>query len=832
MTDKFRDRRDPRGYSTEYYEIINEIENGIKQKYPNTFESISPIIQKYVQNTTGGLDLLHGLVQSGKSPAIIIIMWLLNIKYDIHTLFLTKKLGSIREDFVDKLKNGFLNTIIDTVCIARKLTSIQTNYFKLTPKILSDRDKTCERGYIPILLMEPHNYKELVGYYFRTFKDTRSAPCVALIDEVHELYTDLEEFVVNKGLIRGKKSNRHILHWLINKAQAFKCQVLGITATPYRAMSSDPICCPREIYNLNTDQPFPGAKYYGYNIKQEKIQNITIHQYSGDEMSDYLDLIETILLQERRRVCEKKEILVICVMIEAENGPQEQLYHAINEKFDDLVYCKTFHQGKSSEINCELLDSFFNSNNLTAKICESGALILIGKNRMSAGITVKPSLKSSCTATFDNIEYSVYGITDQIMDGPSHAQASMQLMRIFGWYPENHASRLWVPEGHECIYDTELIRIDNQFRDNFDPLIGYNSVAEIISSTPLLKRICGSGSEDPYIVANRYGFKHKLMNAKPADGIELKTKIIHAYQLKIDHPKWASVGKTTLSDFRESRKPTRNKKEHMELHKEVVNSIPAGYSTEKLLIGCDKERIKQIYTAAVSPKEHGSGNNWQVNSILTGSKGHLTPLNELVLIVFEKNWEEREKMVDGQTFYFYTGFGYMVITQSKIFKHKYIEFFDKCVEEGMSEIHKLACGADIDKLFEDIVSGKVTIDNAWHIFVQVHKLMCGSGAGAICSGPYANLKKNSIKFVEFEAIVKSKELTRDDKIKKCCKFYNEFVKPPACAPTLKPLKIKKPTEIQQQQQQQQQQPKPQLKRIIITKPNPKPKILIKITKPG
>jgi hypothetical protein len=148
----------------------------------------------------------------------------------------------------------------------------------------------------------------------------------------------------------------------------------------------------------------------------------------------------------------------------------------------------------------------------------------------------------------------------------------------------------------------------------------------------------------------------------------------------------------------------------------------------------------------------GSNSTYQINGIIWGALGISTPLKDIYLILFTQPWEERTL---GDCC-FDTGNGYVIVTQTKMMHHASLEFVETFVP---NEEHLLACGDDIDDLFNKIRAGKAKL-NPWALFRKVCKCMGLSGATNACSPLYKPFKDNA----GFKSIVVSEILTLDQKI--------------------------------------------------------------------
>jgi hypothetical protein len=229
MTDRFKDSTGRHNQSNEYWRIVEEIQMEICKKYPEMTGGLVPVVLnrkdwKYV--------LLYGLIQSGKSPAIIALVWILNFVYFERTVVITKTLDSLRADLMMKFDDGFLNTIIDSVCNQHNLNAVEKSYFKIsTFNYQSQKKSALVNAHtwkaVPILLLQKDNYKALSHYYFRVAAEPNTV-INFIIDECHLLYPNMKQFMENRGLSGKTVGGREILHWMHRKCRNNRARMWGL----------------------------------------------------------------------------------------------------------------------------------------------------------------------------------------------------------------------------------------------------------------------------------------------------------------------------------------------------------------------------------------------------------------------------------------------------------------------------------------------------------------------------------------------------------------------------------------------------------------------------
>lgn len=525
-------------YTREYYDIIDLVVEAIRLKYPNYYQSVEPFIED-MKTATFQYSLLEGLVQQGKTIAAIIIIWILTLRYHYHVVFITKNISDVRSDVISKFEKGFLNNLIENVGRTYGLSSGEIDTFKITAESGLDQKSASGppiRCVVPVFLMQPDNHKAVLNYFKRTLLQQHNSYCVFIIDEIHEMYTDTKEFLQKRGFNQvGDLGNRHLLHKLHELCAKHTCGILGITATPYRAMATDPTCNPTKRYVITPDPPFSDACYYGYCRTNKRLQNITLNIVDVDrsDLIDHVDIIHKILARPRNVMPDGRiEIPFINIVHDRKACEQHILYEMISHEFGHQVYCRLCIAKQTARTNnialdcvAETLSDFFNSNNLTQQICQGGALILIGNSRQGASITIKPALQSKCEMNVAGSTYYIEGITDFIANVSDTLETQMQRNRHFGWYLRGHKCYHWLPKKYAFDTQQGMMETSSGFCEQYDPSIGPASVYHINSSMTTIHHICGSYC--PYELTNgRRSIYHYTTTSPPSNGVELET-VIH-----------------------------------------------------------------------------------------------------------------------------------------------------------------------------------------------------------------------------------------------------------------------------------------------------------------
>ena len=566
--------------SREFYEIVALIEQKLQEVKSNAVNSVvKPYLAKITKNhlqygftgwaqspyedrlvrvvvraeaepvTRATYDLICGLVQVAKTIAINIVAWSLHIHYGVNVVFLTKNLNSIRMDTGGKFKSGFLPDLIDQVLdqyvldTGRDLSSQERAFFHLKPCTYTSKDTPkFKHGQLPIYLMNKDNHKSLLCFY----QNCMDKSTVFIMDEIHDMYTDQNNYMTHGGLksIPGKVSCRYMIDYITYQSKKSHCALLGVTATPFRPMTCPPLAkyCPQLILEYQADPPFSDATYRGFDRSTMSLTGIEVEGYSGnaDDIFEYLDMI----------LAERSYTTVPCILINLENfeGSENnagklKMAEAISETYGDLVFCRTMidadHKhplaprynlpscgGKSQ------LEHFFDPRNLTQPICEMGAMILISRDCVNAGVSVRAPVGSvPCEQTYDGVRYQCNMLTDQFIDltRSSYVEAIIQRLRIMGWYPSGHQPRLWVPEDSIGFFKYDLCAMYYHFLDSYNPHLGGLSIPEVPCMHNIRGlRITARGQDDCYGADKQFNMLYQVveLSSVGTDWTEVPVELI------------------------------------------------------------------------------------------------------------------------------------------------------------------------------------------------------------------------------------------------------------------------------------------------------------------
>lgn len=708
--------------------IISEIKNTL----PNIYTSIEPIINEIINpdNIKHIFQLLHGKVQSGKSLAISILIWIMKYKYNFYPVFLTKNLSTIRNDIINKLKYGKLSEILTKLNLTQYLPNIIEYH-----DIKSHKSNKSNITYIPIFIMNHNNYKEIIKYNSNLKTHNPTAEIIYIIDEIHEWYTNQTNFIESHGLkITKIPSAFHMLHWIHNNSKFS----IGITATPYRVLA-DQVLRPlsQYVHELIVDPPVAGYKYIGFNNTELSQNSFNINYYNSDEIS-YVDIILKII----KKSYINKQNTFLLVTVEKRNIKQDHIFNlitkfSIENKYD--VYCRTFHQDLKLQNNSNSLDDFF--SNIPD---ECSCIILIGYDKLDTGVSIKPFLTTS----------KFCGITDQIIDNINSLESGMQINRFFGWYPENHTATIHLPAKYVNIYESDMNLIHREFIDKYDGTL--ESIEEIENFNVNIKQIFGNkysdlfkSSSDNRKIYGTLSFSNKI-NRDTKTSL-LDTTIIKFNQIN-EFNKINEFKNMSICDFYNKIKLQNELRKCLS---ELINIKLTFFQ-----IPYSQARFNSILLACANPH----GNSWKVNSFLYGDDGIKTLIKDAFIVLFNEEWSKRLVVNDIDIFrltFKYRTDEYCTVTSSlyssSIVKHKYVDDVNnfKLSDEHHNSLKKIS----------KYTNSEI---NAWELFrkTRIYMNLPDGGKAKTCA-KYWKIPSINNKFKE---LIKNKDDNDniDDLIKKGC----------------------------------------------------------------
>lgn len=482
----------------EFGELGTEFKEHIYPKVISTFKAKYPlvmtqIVEPYLEKMLSQQDLRHynfslliGETQSGKTIAMHLLSWILIYgDYGYTPCYITKKISALRDDAMDKLKYGAVNTIVKDVLDKLGLVNDCSISGGLGIKV--DTKSITKRGLIPVFLMEPANSKKALGWMKNLLEATGKSYPVFFFDEVQDLYAT-KSYLKDRGfrkssLDKGNIGNHMLIHMIAKQCRKYQCAMIGITATPQRCMSSDPEVYPNHTYRMPCAPPVEGLKRIGYDgSDNEEFLNA---DFSAE--TDVIVIIQEILDREQVTLTTgNKQIKFLNIVTDCFNDDMSAIHDTIIENYHEQVYVKLFIQDKAEygDINSKSLDDFFDLRDVPEQVIQNGVMVLIGKAREAAGITIKPSFKLVETghhqSEIDGETYIINGMTDICIKLPDNMETAEQLIgRASGWYDEYHEMYIWLPQKQLHDAKSGLIRTKNSMITQYDTSKGPASLIEV-----------------------------------------------------------------------------------------------------------------------------------------------------------------------------------------------------------------------------------------------------------------------------------------------------------------------------------------------------------------
>jgi len=632
--------------------IINEIIAELTRDKPCTMKTILNIIDN-LNDQESFYGLLIGEIQSGKTPAQMILIWIFSRHPSFmgSVCFITKNLDAIRRDIMSKFDSDLINNYIVRVCArhgidrttALKKYGLTYSIYNQKFKIKHEAGKV-EAGHVQVMLMQRDNFIQVRNWYASLTSDT---PVLFLIDEMHEMYGGVTNMMNNNGLETPQKiPNVGMLHWLKN-LKNLKTYIIGVTATPYSPMTADPICWPTKLFMLESDAPAVNLTYYGY--KDHVLTNVDIQAFNDSNMDAMTDII-----RRPHNVLDNgnTEVKFICITTALKNEKQEAIKDRIEKEFGSLVNCLVFNQ-----TNDIPLHSWLHKKILTREVCYSGAIVIIGRACMAAGITIKP--KEPLSVKYDDITYQLTGITDQFMPNTDINITSMkQLMRILGWFPNGHRATLWLPsEDLFPVYETEIGTVTRQFIDTYDTAIGPASLEQVMLSSKHINKFYGDSF---YRVIKRFG-KHLYTTPECPAEFEVIPTTFQPIPSTMEGLNLTLTSNLTIGSY------YKNTKEQHKLRTALC------FTRTNMAIGYDNDRYQDIMKFALLPSQNNPLT--RINGFLWGPQGHNSLIKNCYIVNFTQDWDDPCRATgDNATFQLPDG-SWALLKNIKTLKHQRIPQF-------------------------------------------------------------------------------------------------------------------------------------------------------------
>jgi hypothetical protein len=510
--DYFHDVKGEKNKTSEYHKLTKYIWREMCEKYVNTTNSLKDCLDSLSDFEKFTYNMLYGDVQSGKSLAIALMAWYSSfITVDTVPIIITKKLGNVRNDFVDKISdNGLVNKMVKR-CIEEfyvdKPTKFREDVYKyfqlksLDYFKAKNKNQMRKMGEVLILLMEPANFQQCIKEFNGHCKQNKKT--LVMIDEMHEMYsTNIKERPngLSEEQLKGFKNSK-MMYWLHEQWKDQKLYVMGISATPLRA------CVDRDVYpsvvhKLTSDVLNETQSYR--NI--DKMQHKLIRNYEDETIVETILKIEAIpFFIDDSGV---SYIKVVLLNRESHNVEQDKLKTVLEERTGMIV--------RIVNMKNDSIHMMFNKLNVPENYEKlKKGLILIGKNMFGAAVSVKPSIGDPFEFNSDGKRYKLYGITDMINKVSNSLETNIQALRICGLYPKRYILRLWMTEEDLSLLK-EQIKINGELVRKYDK--GPTSIEkyttdlkfDLFSNSPYKKTICT--------------LKLKEQTEEP-EGIKLKTRV-------------------------------------------------------------------------------------------------------------------------------------------------------------------------------------------------------------------------------------------------------------------------------------------------------------------
>jgi len=699
--------------------IINGALSIFQQRFPLWMERIvDPYLRELEQDHSDqrfNFSALIGETQQGKTLVMHLVTWTMIFVHGYTPCYLTKKLSALRDDAMDKLNGGLINTIIDQVCT--ELNCIQlAKKFKLTGKVGLTIQGSLGAGTVPVFLMQPENNLKVLQW----MRSITGANPVFFIDEVHELYP-IKDYLGAQGLTlgrleKGKIHNHALIHMIARTCKNLKCDMLGITATPHRMLTSDPEVYPTSLFKIPCQAPSEGLVRIGYDEDSEEFKGATFHANI-----DVIQVVKEILHRPSVTLSNgMRQIRFLNITVDHYNEDMAWTRGIIMENFtDQQVRARLFIQGGSDyhDVNCKDLDEFFDMSGVPESVITDGVIVLIGKSREAAGITIKPSFKLTATGrhqrTIDGVTYTVSGITDMMLKLPDNMETAEQLFgRASGWFDPAHEVHFWLPEKHIQDVRTGVIQTKRALINKYDGKLGPESVIEVQNMCTSITHFSPNGN---YRSSQRRGYIGVARKSKPpcVTAVELETDVFtlpHDIYLAYLH----------VRSFPKRGKTVEGRAIHNRIKRIMVERV--GHN-ELLHIAWDDKRRDIILKSAAQPRQDS---RWRVNGYVAVTD------DRLVLISFIKAWNSRphfgyqcskcslepcdQHFVQSGTIYWQDGQdGYQHASYSRVMEHKYA---DTIKNWRLSDEHHLT----LERVCRLVQTPTVRSKSLYHIFTRLHTL--------------------------------------------------------------------------------------------------------------
>jgi hypothetical protein len=682
-------------WSPDEQRLVDEVEKELNLRFPRWMEEVvNPYITHMLTQKSGKVfdfSLLYGETQQGKTLVMHLIAWVLTYRYHCVPCYVTKKLAVLRSDAIDKMNNGDLNIIVDEVAERLGVQQLVTTGFggsRCKIKATSGLTyKGIDRGTIPIFLMDPSNNEKLLKWVRRLAKIVgRPQYPVFIFDEANELYTTtgISSYLAQRKIsIPSKKKigNLILVHKVMEICKQHQCGMIGVTATPQRMFSSDPEVYPHKIFTIPCEPPRPGLVRVGYNDETTQFQGADFHPET-----DHVAAIRAILAREPVTLTNgQKEVKFLNICTEHENSDMANIHEIISEIFPERVYAKVFMQDTVDyhDINITNLDNFFDLRQIPDQVVDGGVMVLIGKSREGAGITLKPSFggDKNYEKIIDGQIFTMSnGITDMMVSVGSNMETTEQLIgRASGWYDPNHRLHLWVPEAQIHDIQTGIVLTKRAMMDKYKEglITGVTGPASVLNIKNMCTQITHLCPNMLYSNTNHRRGEITTGNVDSLDTVQSEIGTNNGYRLNANQHIMPSQ---IYTKFMKQKDAGGNDTDNRALRNEILDclrregvDVPA--TGNFIQLPWNEARSKEILKAVAQPR---GTSQWKVN-------GYGTIHNEqLVMVIFTQKYDnplrkrfdysqddQYDYVSPNDTVYWYDGKHYQYATFNRDMQHKY-----------------------------------------------------------------------------------------------------------------------------------------------------------------
>lgn len=391
-------------------------------------------------------DLIYGMMQSGKSPSICLLLFYSNIINEIPIYLFTTPMNSAKENIKESI--SMLNQDIHNIC---KMNGYPVQYYQINVYEPTDNMRMIRK--MPIcnsstylFLIQHQNFKKAKIIYNKFANNNGTIP-IFIIDEFHRMFTNIEEINKTKRIQEEyKHSCASFLRWIKQiTIQQNKTKLIGVSATVARAITCSDFY-PQRIVRISPNYDVSSEEYYSISNGNVEVAFLEHHTQDKFTKNDVLQIIQTILNRPHHiNVSGFLKAKFILVATDMANTIQSFLETEIQKHFPN-VFVQTFNQ------NSQSLKKIFNKFECESKTRTTpfDAFILIAKACVRESI----SIKTKKPIIIGNYELTT--LTDEIYNISTYGETNCQNMRIFGKDEKNQKKYLWISKNKAPILINDL----------------------------------------------------------------------------------------------------------------------------------------------------------------------------------------------------------------------------------------------------------------------------------------------------------------------------------------------------------------------------------------